>query len=100
MAGISVVKENLFTKTDSITFALLTCLSVGIIVSFLARWFSFRDWLTHAGSFLTLTFIVFFKVANSLARWCTLPLMKRPQIIAPRQGLKVAVVTTIVPEAE
>src|SRR5215470_642015 len=100
MAGISVVKENLFTRTDIITFALLTCLSIAAIVSFLVYWFSFGDWLTHPGSFLILTFIVFFRVANSLARWFTLPLMKRPRIIAPRQGLKVAVVTTIVPEAE
>jgi cellulose synthase (UDP-forming) len=100
VAGISVVKEKLFTSTDNIAFALLTCLSVAAIVSFLAHWFSFGDWLTHPGSFLILTFIVFFKVADNLARWFTLPFMKRPRTMAPRNGLKVAVVTTIVPGVE
>ena len=94
------MKDKLFTRTDKIAFALLTCLSVAAIVYFLAHWVAFRDWLTHPGTFLILTFIVFFKVANSLVRWFTLPLMKRPHVIVPSNGLKVAVVTTIVPGAE
>src|SRR5262245_4407831 len=97
---MSIVKERLFTSTDNFAFTLLTCLNIAVIVSFLAHWFSFGDWLTHPGSFLILTFIVCFKVANSLARWFTLPFMKRPRTMAPRSGLKVAVVTTIVPVAE
>src|SRR5262249_1427998 len=52
------------------------------------------------GSFLILTLIMLLKVANSLARWFTLPMMRRPQAMARREGLKVAVVTTIVPGAE
>jgi cellulose synthase (UDP-forming) len=97
---MSGIQEKLFTRTDNITFALLTCLSVTAIVSFLVYWFSFGDWLTHPGSFLILTFIVSFKVASSLARWFILPFMKRPWTMAPRNGLKVAVVTTIVPGVE
>jgi len=97
---MSIVKERLFTSTDNFAFTLFTCLNIAVIVSFLAHWFSFRDWLTHPGSFLILTFIVCFKVANSLARWFTLPFMKRPRIMVPRNGLKVAVVTTIVPGGE
>jgi cellulose synthase/poly-beta-1,6-N-acetylglucosamine synthase-like glycosyltransferase len=78
----------------------LTCLSAAAILYFLAHWFSFRDWLAHPGSFLILTLIVIFKLANSQARWFTLPFMKKPRPIAPRVGLKVGVVTTIVPGAE
>ncbi|MCI0336975.1 MAG: glycosyltransferase [Acidobacteria bacterium] len=100
MAALSVVKEKLLTRTDNITFILLTCLSVAAIVSFLVQWLSFGDWRTHLGSFLILTFIVFFRVANSLARWFILPFMKRPRRMEPREGLKVAVVTTFVPGAE
>src|SRR5882672_4347624 len=97
---MSVAKEKLFTNTDNIAFALLTCLSVAVIVAFLAHWFSFGDWHTHPGSFVILTFIISFKMAHSLARWFILPFMKRPRTMAPRNGLKVAVVTTIVPGAE
>src|SRR5262245_60445251 len=97
---MSVVKEKRFTPIDIIVFSSLTCLSLAVIAYFTFYWFSFRDWLTHPVSFLVLTFIVFFKVANSLAKWFTLPFMTRPQRVTPREGLKVAVVTTIVPRAE
>jgi cellulose synthase (UDP-forming) len=100
VVGRRVVKEKVFTSTDNIAFALFTCLSVAAIISFLAHWFSRGDLLTHPGSFLLLTFIVSFKMANSLARWYILPFMKRPRAMVPRNGLKVAVVTTIVPDAE
>jgi cellulose synthase (UDP-forming) len=100
MAGKSVVKEKLFTRADNVAFALLTCLSGVAIVCFLAHWLSFRDWLTHPGSFLVLTLIVSLRVANSLARWFTLPFMRRPRATPPKDGLKIAVVTTIVPGAE
>ncbi len=97
---MTVIKEKVFTRIDNVVFALLTGLSAAAIAHFLAHWLSFGDWRTHPGTFLILTFIVFFKVANSLARWFTLPLMKRPHVTAPSNGLKVAVVTTIVPGAE
>ncbi len=99
MTGTSIVKEKLFTRADNITFALLTCLCVAAIVIFTRRWFSFWEGGAHLVSFLILTLIVYFKVANSLARWLTLPFMRRPGLMAPPR-LKVAVVTTIVPEAE
>jgi cellulose synthase (UDP-forming) len=95
-----VIKERVFTRADDIVFALLTCLSVAAILYFFARWFSLDDWLFHPASFLVLTAILFLRVANSLARWFTLPFMARPRTGAPKDGLKTAVVTTIVPGAE
>ncbi len=100
VAGRGVARERRFTGADTIAFALLTCLSTAAIAYFTARWFSFGDWLTHPGTFLVLTFIVFFRIANHQVRWFTLPFMTRPRTIAPREGLKVAVVTTMVPGAE
>jgi cellulose synthase/poly-beta-1,6-N-acetylglucosamine synthase-like glycosyltransferase len=97
---MSVIKEKLFTPADNITFFLLTCLSVTAIVIFLVHWFSFGDLLTHRGSFLILTLIVLLKIANSLARWFSLIFMRRPLMMKPEKGLRVAVVTTIVPGAE
>ncbi|MGH9842562.1 MAG: glycosyltransferase family 2 protein [Blastocatellia bacterium] len=94
------MKEGLFARSDYLAFALLTCLSMGAIVFFLVHWFSFGDWLAYPLSFSILTLIVFVKVANSQTRWFTLLFMKRPRPIAPRSGLKVGVITTIVPGAE
>ena len=62
---MSISREKRFTRADTITFALLTCASTLVIFSFTARWFSSGNWLTHPGGFLVLTFIVFFKIANS-----------------------------------
>jgi cellulose synthase (UDP-forming) len=97
---MQVEKTPRFTRLDWLVFVLLTCMSGAAFFYFLRDWFSFEDWRTHPGVFLLLTFILLFKTANSLARWATLPLMKLPLHIAPRKGLKVAVVTTIVPGSE
>src|SRR5262245_8368017 len=78
----------------------MTCISAAAIVFFFTRWFSHKDWSTDRLPFVILTFILLFKVANSVARWLTLPFMRRPRAIVPKQGLRVAVVTTIVPGAE
>jgi cellulose synthase (UDP-forming) len=95
-----IIRERLFTRADAIVFALLTCSSVAAIAFFLARWFALGDWFTHPISFSVLTLIAFSKIANSMARWFTLPFMERPRPMAPKRGLKTAVVTTIVPGAE
>ena len=95
-----VVRERVLTFIDSIVFILLTCLSICSIVYFLGRWFSFGDWETHRVSFLILTLIVMIRIANSQVRWFTLIFMRRVKPMKPRDGLKVGVVTTIVPGAE
>lgn len=85
---------------DLAVFVVLTCASTLVILAFSSRWFSSADWTDDPASFLILSVIVFLKVANSQVRWFTLPLMKRPAPMAPRRGLRVAVVTTVVPGAE
>lgn len=99
-AGVRVVKEGLLTRSDLIVFILLSCLSAAAIGAFLLHWFSFGDWLVYPVGFSLLTLILLLKVANSQTRWFSLLLMKRPRPMVPRVGLKVGVVTTIVPEAE
>lgn len=97
---ICIEREKVFTYTESIVFILLTCLSIWAIVHFLSGWLSSGDWDTHRVSFLILTFIVMIRIANSQVRWFTLLFMRRPGPMKPREGLKVGVVTTIVPGAE
>ena len=46
------------------------------------------------------TAIVGLAIANPIARWLLLPRMRRPIMRSPREGLRVAVVTTYVPESE
>jgi len=99
-AGISIVKERRMSRADYTAFIPLTCLSAAAVGFFLAYWFSLGDWRAYPLSFTILTLIVLVKVANSQARWFTLLFMKSPRPIAPREGKKVGVVTTIVPGAE
>jgi len=100
VVGIPVANQKRFNRADALAFGLLTCLSVAAITTFTWTWFSAENWLSHQGPFLVLSFIVFFKIANSQAKWFTLPFMSVPKPMTPRTGLKVAVVTTIVPGAE
>jgi cellulose synthase (UDP-forming) len=97
---MKVIKERVFTRKDNLMFVVLTLLCGVAIIIFLAHWFSYGDWLIHPVSFSILTFLLFFRVANSLLRWMIIPFMKRPKVMNPVSGLKVAVVTTIVPGAE
>jgi len=94
------VKERRMSRADYTAFIPLTCLSAAAVGFFLAYWFSLGDWRAYPLSFTILTLIVLVKVANSQARWFTLLFMKSPRPIAPREGKKVGVVTTIVPGAE
>lgn len=98
--GMDAMDEALLSRFDYLAFILLTCLGAAAIAYFLLHWFSFGDWLAHPVGFSVLTLIVLVKVANSQVRWLTLLLMRRPRPIAPKAGLKVGVVTTIVPGAE
>lgn len=95
-----VQKELIFKWREFATFVLLSGLSSLAIINFSRQWFSYNDWQVSPFIFSVLTVIVFFRIANSLARWLTLPMMSRPRYLAPAPGLKVGVVTTIVPEAE
>ncbi|MGE0883513.1 MAG: glycosyltransferase family 2 protein [Blastocatellales bacterium] len=94
------MKENVFALNDFPAFIFLTIFCGIAIIYFSAYWFSFNDLLTHPFSFSLLTLIIFTRIANSQAKWFTLPFMKKPLPVDPAKGLRVGVVTTIVPWAE
>src|SRR5262245_2533718 len=89
-----------FNRSDCLVFFSLTCLSAAVIVFFLLEWFSAGRWNSHPFLFTGFTLIILARIVNSQIRWASLLYMKRPQPLAPRSGLKVAVVTTIVPALE
>ena len=95
-----MIKERALACVDYVVFALLTCLSGATILYFLHHWFTFGDLFNHSTIFSILTLLVLIKIANSQARWFALLFMKRPQPAVPKAGLRVGVVTTIVPGAE
>ncbi len=100
IAGIRVANQRRFSRADAFAFGLLTCLSVTAFTAFTWAWVRNGDWFGHPGTLLVLSFIVFFKIANSQAKWVALPFMSVPTPLTLRAGLKVAVVTTIVPGTE
>ena len=67
---------------------------------FLQHWFSIKDWLDHPISFSIMTFILIAILLNHQGRWFLLLYMRKPRVVTPRAGLKVAVATTFVPSAE
>ncbi|MEO6589705.1 MAG: glycosyltransferase family 2 protein [Pyrinomonadaceae bacterium] len=93
-------KRRVFTRNDSLIFALLTVFSYTVYVYVLKPWFASDEWFTNPFAFWILTIIFFSRLLISQFRWWVLPFMKKPIQIPARPGLKVGVATTFVPEAE
>lgn len=71
-----------------------------VIGWFLWHWFALADWPTHQGAYATLTLLLAIVWINYFGRWFLLPGMRAPAPVAAPAGLRVAVVTTFVPQAE
>lgn len=100
-AGATTVQsERVFGWRDLAIFALLTGLNVAAGLEFVQYWFSLHGWDVNPVASGTLRVIVLFAWLNHLARWISLPLMRRPRPLPIRTQRRVAVVTTFVPGAE
>lgn len=100
MTEIRVKDESVFRAGDYILYGILSCLLVCASLYFLKMWCTHSDWDNQPLICLAFTLAVLIRLANSHIRWLTLPMMSRPRPMAPRVGLKVAVVTTFVPGSE
>lgn len=96
----AVENEDVLRRSDRTVFWCLTALSVVVIVSLSAAWLSAPGWLRHPLIFSGITAIGMILLAVNQANWFILRYMKRPRWIPPRDGRRVAVVTTIVPALE
>src|SRR5690242_8513506 len=74
----------------------MTCLNAAAIGYFLAYWITLEDWGTHPLLLGSVTVTAAILLINNQARWFLLPWMRRPKLMMPRRGLKVAAVTTFV----
>jgi cellulose synthase (UDP-forming) len=74
--------------------------SISATLGFIFYWLSFKGWLHSPVSFLVSKLIFAVIILNYFGRWFLLPYMRRPKPMAAKRGLRVAVVTTVIPGAE
>src|SRR5262245_36539636 len=96
----SSITERVFKWWDYPIFILLSILSIYAIFGLLSHWLSVADVLHHPISFSLMTVILLVILTNNQGRWFLLPFMRKPRLVSPRAGWKVAVATTFVPEGE
>jgi Glycosyltransferase like family 2 len=96
-----VLSERVFTTGDWLLFSGLSVLRIGALAWFFVYWFEPTGWWdSEKFSFAGASALLLIGLAGNQLRWIALPLMKRPIPMEPRQGLRVAVVTTCVPYIE
>jgi cellulose synthase/poly-beta-1,6-N-acetylglucosamine synthase-like glycosyltransferase len=97
---VRVQKERVFRPIDFVLFFLLSLASFATIANFFVAWFLLGDLAIHPVLFLLLTGLLLLVLINQQGRWYLLLPMRRPRPLRAPPGLRVAVVTTYVPDAE
>jgi len=87
-------------RGDLAAFTVLTAASLAAIGYFLFMWFRHGDMGRHPLLFLFVTGLFALILVNQQGRWFLLLPMRRPRPATPLIGLRVAVVTTFVPQGE
>jgi hypothetical protein len=97
----SVRFHKVFTSGDLIVFVVLSVLRLAALAWFLVHWLTPAGWW-HAEKlmFLGATLLLMIGLGGNQLRWASLTLMKRPVPMDPGRGLRVAAVTTCVPDLE
>lgn len=95
-----VQAKRVFRRRDYAVFTLLSLVSLLATGYFTLRWLSQRSWIEHPFSFAIAMFMFIVVIGNYFGRWFLLPYMRRPGHMRVRPGLRVAVVTTVIPAAE
>lgn len=95
-----VMKEAVFHRTDRLQFSALTVASLLATIAFLLAWFRLEAWGDFPVMLSVLSVIILLILGNAHGRWLLLSHMRKPRPLEARPGLKVGVVTTIVPDME
>lgn len=98
--SVRVQVDRVFQPIDIGLFFLFSLASFATIANFFVAWFINADLSTHPALFLLLTALIALILINQQGRWYLLLPMRRPRPLAPMRGVRVAVVTTYVPDAE
>jgi Glycosyl transferase family 21 len=97
----SVRSRNVFTSEDLIVFVVLSVLRLAALAWFLWHWLTPAGWwYAEKLMFLGATLLLVIGLGGNQLRWASLTFMKRPVPMEPRRGLRVAAVTTCVPDLE
>ena len=99
-AGATLPSRRRFLPIDYALFSALTVANVGVVVFGGARWLAKASTVQFGAGYWLLTALIGGGLLMWEYRWLTLPLMRVPPHVLPQAGLRVAVVTTFVPEAE
>jgi cellulose synthase (UDP-forming) len=96
-----VESERVFTPLDWLLFSLLSSLRIAALLWFFWYWLGPAGWWQgEKFAFVGATFLLVLGLAGNLVRWVALLYMRRPVLKKPRPGLRVAAVTTCVPDLE
>jgi cellulose synthase/poly-beta-1,6-N-acetylglucosamine synthase-like glycosyltransferase len=98
--AVAVTNERVLGRRDIAPFLVLASVSMGAL-GYMAWYWLFGESRSPENPLLWLTAALFFpSVIFYELRFLALPLMVRPRHLPPADGLRVAAVTTFVPEAE
>ena len=97
----TVLSKRVFTSGDWLLFSGLSLLRIGALAWFF--FFCFKPmgwWKSEKMTFASASALLLIGLAGNHLRWLALPAMKRPVLMKPSQSLRVAAVTTCVPDLE
>ena len=95
-----VEDKKIFKWWDYPVFIFLTILTLSAIFYFFYHWFSLTDFFLYPICYSIITFILLIVLVNNQGKWFLLLFMKKPEPMSVKSNLKVAAVTSFVPEAE
>jgi hypothetical protein len=99
--GIDAVQDKkVFKSWNYPIFVLFSLLSFSAIGYFFCYWFSLNDLFDFPLFYSIVTSILIVILINNQGRWFLLLFMKKPEQMAIESNWRVAVVTSIVPQAE
>ena len=97
----SVRSRKVFTTGDLLVFVVLSVLRLAAVAWFLVHWLTPAGWWdAERLMFLGATLLLVIGLGGNQLRWASLMFMRRPVPMEPRSGLRVAAVTTCVPDLE
>jgi cellulose synthase/poly-beta-1,6-N-acetylglucosamine synthase-like glycosyltransferase len=79
---------------------MLSIIALAAIARFTVWWVTIPERWDYPVAYIGISLVIAYESAVWLTRWFPLLRMRRPAPLAPEPGLRVAVVTTIVPETE
>lgn len=92
--------RSMMTRGDRVLYWALTLALVAALTLFATHWARVPEWSTRPWTFAVLTGLLVMFLGQFLRSWTHLPAMARPVPPDPPGQLRIALITTVVPDAE